>query len=202
MAASRQRSRFWPTLVVLLLIAVAGLAVALRQVVRNNDRHTAALEATAAALSTEVAQQQRRIAQLQTPDATSQASPVPQTGSHTYLAAFQIDNYGYVIFMEWTESNGFVRNGRLLTADNYASNATKAYQLGGIDNAGSFGFTAQDAAGTIPFTGKANGDGTLTITGLPWYVFKGFMGGTLTQTLHAATLQAFNAAVTNLAPPR
>jgi hypothetical protein len=184
-----------------LAVAAIGLAAALVLVVRANDGRNASAQPTVAALRTEVAQQQRTIEQLQGLVAAQQTPGNQANGPRSYLASFQIDKYSYVLYVEWDESDGFVRNGRLLTTDNYIRRGAKAYQLSGIDNHGSFGFTAQDQAVTITFSGKAASDGTVTLTGLPWNVFYGFVGGTFTQTLHPGTLQDYDTAVANLAGP-
>ena len=150
------------------------------------------------AQQTKIAQQQHTIAQLQH---VASAIPTPgyqANGQHGYIASFQIDTYTYVLYMDWVESSGFIHNGRLLTADNYGRNASKSFQFTGVDNNGTFGFTGTDHHVTITFSGTANSNGTFTVTGLPWNVFTGFVGGTFFQTLHAGTLQDYNTAVANL----
>jgi hypothetical protein len=164
----------------------------------------ASQQAQAIAQNTEIARLQQRIVQLQQPAAILTQTPLNQAnGPHSYLASFQVGMYTYVIFLQWTETSGFIHNGRLLTTDNYALKASESLRFDGVNNNGSYGFTTSSQGETTTFTGKANSDGTFTVIGLPWNVFRGFIGGTFSQTLHVATLTDYNAAVANLgSPPR
>ena len=202
-------------LALFLIATVLALVGALLLVMRANNHQTASVPATVAALRTEVAglreqavarqteiaQQQHRIEQLQRIVAAQQTPIYQANGPHSYIALFQIDKYSYILYLQWDESNGFIRNGRILTADNYVRKGSRSFQFNGIDNHGRFGFTGSDHGVTMTFTGAVNSDGSFTVTGLPWYVFYGFVGGTFTQTLHPGTLQDYNADVANLANP-
>jgi hypothetical protein len=194
MSSAQRQSGPWARLSAFLAIIALGLAAALFVVTRANDSQQASAPPTVAALRTEVAQLQETIAAQRTPG--RQAS-----GSQGYIATVQIDKYSYVLYFEWTESDGFVRDGRLFTTDNYARNASKVLQITGTDNRGSYGFTGHDQGTTFTFTGKANADGTFTVTSVPWSVFYGFVGGTFTQTLHPATRDDYDAAVRAMPGP-
>lgn len=159
----------------------------------------AAQQQQLAARQTVIVQQQSRIAQLES-TVTAQKTPVYSSdGPHSYIATFQLGRYSYVLFTQWNESNGFVQNGSMRTADNYGARSPKSFTISGVDNNRSYGFTATNGSQTITFTGSANHDGTFTLNGLPWSVFEGFVGGTFSQTLHPGTMQQFTADVGNLA---
>ncbi len=180
---------------------VLVLAGALLLVVRANDQHTASVQATVVVLRTEIAQQQHSIEHLQSIVGEAKTPIYQADGQHSYVAAFQIDKYSYVLYLQWVESNGFIHDGQLLTTDNYVRKGSRSFQFSGIDNNGRFGFTGSDKRVTMTFSGTTNSNGTFTVIGLPWYVFYGFVGGTFTQTLHPGTLQDYNADVANLANP-
>lgn len=152
-----------------------------------------------AAQQTEIARQQQRINQLQTQVVAPRTPTYQANGPHNYLVLFQVGKYSYILYLEWVESNGIIRDGRLLTADDSARKASRSFQFTGVDNAGTFGFTGGGEGLTLTFSGKLNGDHTLTLSGLPWSVFAGFTGGTFSRTLHPSTLQDYNAAAANLA---
>lgn len=212
---SLSRRRVGPALLfAFLLVVVLVLAAALVLTPRANDRQTTSGQATVVGLRTEVAglrrqaavqetaiaQQQRRIDQLQRLVAAAQTPTYQANGAHSYIVLFQVDTYSCILYLEWVESNGIMRNGRLLTADNYARKGSKSFHFTGVDNNGRFGFTMSGQGPAITFTGTRNTNGTLTVTGLPWSIFYGFTGGTFNQTLHPATLQQYNAAAANLSP--
>jgi hypothetical protein len=200
----------------LLLVVAVGLGVALVQSVRSNSGHQAnASDATVLGLRTEVARyqqqvavgqtaiarQQQTIAQLQKA-ATAQPTPSSDNGTRSYLAKFldSSNKLTFVLYMDWTESNGFIKNGRLLTANDYQAKSERSFQFSGVDNSGSIGFTGTGAASAMTFTGTRNSDGTLTVSGLPWSVFAGIVGGTMpAQTLHQSDINLYNAAVASLA---
>ena len=197
------------------VLIVAALAIAFLLMNRTDAHQSSTVPATIAALrtaltgqqqqvaaqKTEIAVQQHRIAQLQTVVPVQKTPANPADGAHSYIASFQLDTYSYVLYLQWTESNGFIRAGQLRTADNYAHKAVKSLQFTGVDDNGSIGFTGADGKTTLTFTGTLQSTGTITVTGLPWSLFEGFVGGTFTQTLHPGTLQDFNAAVASMADP-
>jgi hypothetical protein len=222
--ATRRRGSSLAPLGIVALVVVVIIVAVIVYVMRSHagsnqsdNQQAATAQATVAALRTVVADQQAhaiaqqtQIAQLQhtivelqqQPIAASTQTPLNQSnGPHSYLASFQQDKYTYVIFLQWTESAGFIRNGHLRTTDNYAPKASESLQFDGVNNNGSYGFTSNVRGATTTFTGKANTDGTFTVIGLPWSVFSGFIGGTFTETLHTATLQDYNVAVANLGSP-
>jgi hypothetical protein len=196
----RRRSPF-AALSFFLLIAVLALGAALVLLAHDNSHQTTSTQATVVALKTEIAAQQHTIEQLQGIVVAERTPTYRADGLHSYVAAFQIDKYSYVLYLEWVESSGFIHNGRLLTTDNYGRKASKSFQFSGVDNNGSFGFTARVNGATITFSGTAHDNRTFTVSGLPWSVFNGFVGGTFSQTLHAGTLQEYNTDVANLSNP-
>lgn len=210
----RRRSAPLALLSSFLLVVVLVLAAALVLTPRATNRPTstgqaavvalktevAALRQQAAARQTEIAQQRRRIDQLQRLVAAAQTPTYQANGPHSYIVLFQVDTYSCILYLEWVESNGIIRNGRLLTADNYARNGSKSFHFAGVDNNGRLSFTGNGQGLTLTFTGMRNANGAFTVSDLPWYVFYGFTGGTFRQTLHAATLEQYNAAAANLSP--
>lgn len=196
-----------------LLVLVVALAAALVLSTRANGQHTTATQATVVALrtavadaaaragarGTEVARLQQQLAQLERAASVTATPTATGNGQHSYIASFQSGGYTYTLFMQWTESNGFLHDGRLRTADNYARETSRSFPLSGVDNDGSYGFTAGDKNAPMTFTGTANADGSFTVSGVPWSVFFGFVGETFTRQLHRGTLQDFNAAVADLA---
>ena len=104
-----------------------------------------------------------------------------------------------MLYLDWTETSGFIRDGRLLAADNYGAKNTRSFQFNGVDNSGSFGFTGTGALAATTFTGTRNANGTLTLSGLPWSVFAGFVGDMPAQTLHLSSMNEYNGAVTSMA---
>ncbi len=181
-----------------------GQAVAARATAASLTTVVAGQQAQAVARNTEIAGLRTRIAQLQSTAAAASRTPVnPANGPHSFLTFFQVNKYTYVMFMSWVEESGFIHHGKLLTTDNYAPKASKSLQFTGINNNGSYSFTTTLQGISTTFTGKMNSDGSLTVNGLPWNVFSGFVGGTFTQTLHAASMRDYNTAVANLgAPPK
>lgn len=196
-----------------LLMAALALAAALVLQVRAGRPQGTPAQSTVLALQTalageraQAAAQRTEIAGLRSAIARLQrgATQTPVSGSNgrrVYVVSFQLDKYSYILYMEWVESNGFVRGGRLLTADNSVPSGQRSFTFTGLDNNGSYGFTGTDGHTSMTFTGTANGTGTFTVSGLPWSVFSGFVGGTFSQTLHPGTLDEFTASVANLAPP-
>jgi hypothetical protein len=214
---ARRRRRPLIVLSLFLLLVIAVLVAALLLVARTKDQQVVTVQATVAALKTavtgqqaqvaagetEIVQQQQKINQLQRNIVVTQTPVSQANGSYNYVASFQIDKYSYILYLQWTESSGFIHNGRLLTTDNYIRKGSKAFQFSGVDNNGSYGFTGTDSHMTMTFSGITNASGTFTVTGLPWYVFYGFGGGIFSETLHPGMLQDYNAAVANIAdPPR
>lgn len=207
----RRLSPIW--LVVLLILVIAGvLAASVLQAPRTNDAQTASGQATAGALrtqvaglqrqvtaqQTQVARLQRRIAQVQQASATQTPTTGPN-GPHSAIGLFQVATYSCILYLEWDERASILRNGRLLTADTYARDAARSFTFTGVDNNGRLSFAAKGDGLTFNFTGTRNADGSLTVTGVPWSVLYGFTGGTFRQTLHPATRQQYDAAVSNLA---
>jgi hypothetical protein len=158
-------------------------------------------QAQVAAQQTEIVRQQQRIDQLQKLVAAAQTPTYQANGPHSYIVLFQVDSYSCILYAEWVESNGIIRDGHLLTADNYAQKASRSFQFAGVDNAGNFGLTGSGQGVTLTFTGKVKSDHTFMLSNLPWYIFTGFTGGTFSKTLHPSTLQEYNAAVANLSSP-
>ncbi len=202
------------TLCIVLTVVTIGLAFALVQSMRSNGGHQAnATDGSVAALTTQVAREGQLVVAAQTVEARQQqiieqlqraatAQPTPSSsdnGARSYLASFLIDKYSYVLYMDWTETNGFIKQGRILTADNYQAHSAKSFQFSGLDNSGSYGFTGTGSSSSMSFTGIRNDNGTLTVSGLPWSIFTGFLGGTFSQTLHPSSVSEFNSAVANLA---
>jgi hypothetical protein len=211
----RSSSRPWvPVLALAILLAVGASIFALthQPSTHSTPDRTVSLQATVGALRTQVgglqqevrarqtvvAQQQRAIAQLQSTVAVRQTPVYVTTGARSYLASFQLGTYSYVLYVHWTESQGFIRDGHLLAVSSYAPKKTQSFQIYGLDNNGSFGFTLSARGAPITFTGTANSNGTLTLTNLPWSIFSGFVGGTFTQTLHPGTQQDYTTALANL----
>jgi len=111
-------------------------------------------------VQTAVARQQQTIEQLQKAG-TAQATPSPAANCLCrYLASFLSTKYSFVLYLDWTETNGFIRDGRLLAADNYGAKNTRSFQFNGVDNSGSFGFTGTGALAATTFTGTRNANGT------------------------------------------
>jgi hypothetical protein len=199
---------------ILLLVAsisfVAGLVVAnqwggrqLASTPAGTAAQAASLTRTrgeAVSLQTQVAQLRSRADQLQRLAAAARTAVPQAVGSHSYVATFQLDRYSYAVFLAWDESSGFLRNGRLLTTDNYRHRGAKSFRISGLDNSGSIGFTARDGMVGFTFSGSVATDGTITVSGLPWYVFDGFVGGTSTQKLHPGSEHDYKAAVSSLPP--
>ncbi len=199
---------------VLLSVLSVALAIGLVLAIRSNGGHQAnATDTTVAGLRTElaraqhvaaterteVASQQQTIERLRKAATAQQTPSSPDNGARRYLASFLIDKYSYVLYFDWVETNGFIHDGRMLTADNYGAGSPKSFQFSGVDNNGSYGFTGTGGSAAMTFTGTRNGDGTLTISGLPWSVFSGFVGGTFSQRLHASSMDEYNTALANLA---
>ncbi|HWE63181.1 MAG TPA: hypothetical protein VHB98_15815 [Chloroflexota bacterium] len=172
--------------------------VVLRTEVAGLQQQATARQTEIAQQQQRIAQQQQRIAQLQRLVGATQTPTYQANGPHSYIVLFQVDRYSCILYLEWVESNGIIRNGRLLTADNYARKASQSFHFTGVDNNGRFSFTGSGQGLTLTFTGTRNSNGTFTVTGMPWYVFYGFTGGTFSQTLHPATLAQYNAAVASL----
>jgi hypothetical protein len=195
--------------VVLLLISRTGSGQA-------DNGQIAAARATAASLLTVVAAQREQVAaqntaivalrtqvaQVQSNPAAASRTPVnPANGPHSYLTFFQVNKYTYVLYMSWVEASGFLHDGRLLTTDNYAAKASESLRFTGINNNGSYSFSMSLQGIATTITGKMNSDHSLTVNGVPWNIFSGFIGGTFTQTLHPARMQDYTTAVANLAAP-
>lgn len=219
--AQRRPALTLQRLCIVLVIVCVGLAIALVHEVQSNGSHPTAdaMSGTVAALRTEVARDQRLVATGQTAvarqqqiienlqrAATAQPSPTLSTGSEngprSYLASFLSNKISYVIYMDWTETNGFIKNGRMLTADNYGppDKSRSSFQFSGVDNSGSYGFTGSGSATSMTFTATRNDDGSLSVRGLPWSVFYGIVGvSTFSQTLHPSSVSLYNAAVSSLA---
>ena len=199
--------------VLVLLVLVLGMVLYLSD--RNSNEQISSWKSTAAMLQTAVRNQevsaavwQTRVSQLQITVAGLQNKPTAQRtpqlqsdGTHSYIATFQIGRYSYVLFMQWDESGGFMHGGQLLTADNYTPRAALQFTITGVDNGGSYGFTATSGSAVTTFTGAVRADGDFSVTGLPWSFFRGFVGGTFSQTLHPGTMQDYRSAVSNLGSP-
>jgi hypothetical protein len=155
-------------------------------------------EVGAAVWQTRVAQVQLTVARLERQPTAQRTAAATGNGNHAYIATFQIGRYSYVLSMQWDESGGFIHGGHLLTADNYTPRAARQFGLTGVDNGGSYGFTATAGSEVTTFTGSAHSDGTFSITGLPWSFFRGFIGGTFNQMLHPGSMQDYSEAVSNL----
>jgi len=225
MASPRTQQRRRSPLVLLtwlLFIAVVALALALVVALHSGSQQAipptpvpvhaegstaslrtqvATLRQQATAQQTQIAQQQHTIQQLQSAIVGTRPSGCPSNNDYSYIATFQDRNFSYVLYLEWSEQAGFIRSGRLLAADNMDPRQSRSFTLGGADNAQNYGFTGHGQNITLTFSGiRANDCSTLAIAGVPWSVFYGFTGGTLTQKLHLVSggVQAYNAAVAQL----
>jgi hypothetical protein len=197
-----------------MVVAVVVLLISRTGSGQADNGQVAAARATAASLLTVVAAQREQavaqnteivalrtqVAQVQSSPAAASRTPVnPANGPHSYLTFFQVNKYTYVMYMSWVEASGFLRDGRLLTTDNYTSKASKSFSFTGINNNGNYSFSMSLQGLTTTITGKMNSDHSLTVNGVPWSIFSAFIGGTFTQTLHPASMQDYTTAVANLA---